>query len=98
MANDPRGHDPHSVHVDQHSGTATTGHIWDGIRELNTPLPRWWLLTFYATIVWAIAYWVVFPAWPLISGYTGGLLGWQSRAAVVADLDDLKALRAPMNE
>ena len=47
--------------------SATTGHEWDGIRELNTPLPRWWLWLFYATIVWAVVYWVVYPAWPLIS-------------------------------
>ena len=52
--------------IDHVSGTSTTGHEWDGIKELNTPLPRWWLLTFYATIVWAIGYWVVYPAWPLL--------------------------------
>ena len=48
------------------------------------------------TIVWAIGYWIVYPAWPLVSSYTTGLLGWHSRAAVVTDLDALKALRAPM--
>ena len=42
--------------IDPVTGMATTGHDWDGIRELNTPLPRWWLWTFYATIVWAIGY------------------------------------------
>jgi cytochrome c oxidase cbb3-type subunit 3 len=77
---------------------ATTGHEWDGIKELNTPLPRWWLYTFYACIVWAVAYWLVYPAWPLITGYTHGFSGWQSRAAIVRDMDDLKAMRAPMNE
>ena len=51
--------------VDAVTGTATTGHEWDGIHELNTPLPRWWLWLFYATIVWAVGYWVVYPAWPL---------------------------------
>ena len=50
----------------------TTGHEWDGIQELNTPLPRWWLWLFYATIVWAVGYWIVYPAWPLLSSYTGG--------------------------
>ena len=44
--------------VDAHTGTSTTGHDWDGIQELNTPLPRWWLYTFYACIVWAIGYWI----------------------------------------
>jgi cytochrome c oxidase cbb3-type subunit 3 len=84
--------------TDAHTGTATTGHEWDGIKELNTPLPRWWLWTFYACIVWAVGYWFVYPAWPLLDGYTHGLAGWQSRAAVVGDIDELKAMRAPMNE
>ncbi len=84
--------------TDAHSGKATTGHEWDGIKELNTPLPRWWLYTFYACIVWAVGYWFVYPSWPLLSGYTHGFLGWQSRAAVVVDLADLKAQRAPMND
>ncbi len=57
------------------TGTATTGHDWDGIRELNTPLPRWWLWTFYVTIVWAIGYWVVYPAWPLLTSSTKGVFG-----------------------
>ncbi|HEX4569992.1 MAG TPA: cytochrome-c oxidase, cbb3-type subunit III [Dongiaceae bacterium] len=70
--------------VDELSGTPTTGHEWDGIRELNTPLPRWWLWTFYATIVWAIVYWVLMPSWPGITGYYHGLLGYSSRAAIEA--------------
>jgi len=65
---------------DKVSGTETTGHEWDGIKELNTPLPKWWLYVFYATIVWSIGYWVVYPAWPGITGYTKGLLGYSSRA------------------
>jgi cytochrome c oxidase cbb3-type subunit 3 len=82
--------------VDTVTGTATTGHEWDGIHELNTPLPRWWLWLFYITIVWAVGYWVVYPAWPLVSGFTTGVFGWHSRAAVVTDLNELKTLRAPM--
>lgn len=69
----------------------TTGHQWDGISELNTPLPRWWLWTFYGTIAWAIAYWVVMPAWPTLDGYTRGLLGYSSRAEVRDDLAQAKA-------
>ena len=61
------------------TGVGTTGHIWDGIEELNNPLPRWWLWTFYACIIWAVGYWFFYPAIPLVSSYTKGLLGWQSR-------------------
>jgi cytochrome c oxidase cbb3-type subunit 3 len=82
--------------VDELTGTATTGHEWDGLRELNTPLPRWWLWTFYATIIWAIGYWVIYPAWPLISSSTQGVLGWHSRSAVVTDLNALEKSRGPM--
>ena len=89
MAEEPR-------QIDELTGTATTGHEWDGLRELNTPLPRWWLWTFYATIIWAIAYWVVYPAWPLISSSTQGVIGWHSRSAVETDLVALKAARGPM--
>lgn len=79
--------------IDAVSRTATTGHQWDGIRELNTPLPRWWLWTFYATIAWAFVYWILFPAWPLVAGYTSGLLGYSSRAQVAGELSDLRRLR-----
>jgi cytochrome c oxidase cbb3-type subunit 3 len=79
--------------IDHVSGRSTTGHEWDGIKELNTPLPRWWVLTFYATIVWAIGYWVVYPAWPLVSGYTRGVLNYTNRAAVTEDLARLEVLR-----
>ena len=82
--------------VDPVSGTATTGHEWDGIRELNTPLPRWWLYTFYACILFAVLYWLVYPAWPLIWGYTGGALGYSSRGQVARDLGDIKSVRAAM--
>ena len=85
------------THVDSVTGTATTGHEWDGIRELNTPLPRWWLWLLYLTIIWAIGYWVVYPAWPLVSSFTTGTFGWYSRVAVATDLNDLKSLRAPLN-
>ena len=83
-------------HIDTLTGTATTGHEWDGLRELNTPLPRWWLWLFYLTIVWAIGYWIVYPAWPLIHNSTQGLFGYHSRNAVVEDLKELHAQRGPM--
>lgn len=76
----------------------TTGHEWDGIEELNNPLPRWWLWTFYLTIIWGIAYTVAYPAWPLIKGATPGLLGYSSRAEVAADIAAVNAENAPLND
>ena len=80
--------------IDEISGVATTGHEWDGIRELNTPLPRWWLGIFYASILWSIGYWVVYPAWPLLTDTTKGVIGYASRADISADMAQLKAQRA----
>ena len=79
--------------TDEVTGVETTGHEWDGIRELDNPLPRWWLYVFYAGIVVAIVYWVLKPAWPGVSGYTKGLLGQSDRADVVRELQGLKELR-----
>ena len=79
--------------VDAVTRTATTGHEWDGIKELNTPLPRWWLWIFYATIVWAVGYWIVYPAWPLIRGHTPGLFGYSTRGRVESDLAALRKAR-----
>ena len=73
-------------HIDELSGVETTGHEWDGIQELNNPMPRWWLWTFYATIVWALAYTIAYPAWPMISSATSGMLGYSSRADVQTEL------------
>lgn len=64
----------------------TTGHVWDGIEELNNPMPRWWVWTFYACIVWGIGYSVAYPAWPLITGATPGLLGASTRADVAVEI------------
>lgn len=65
--------------VDEISGTETTGHEWDGIKELNTPMPRWWLWTFYGCIIFAIGYVIAYPAIPLLNGPTPGVLGYSSR-------------------
>jgi len=81
-------------HIDEISGVETTGHEWDGIRELNNPMPRWWVWTFYATMLWALAYTIAFPAWPLISDATKGMLGWSSRANVAAELASAKEAQA----
>lgn len=64
----------------------TTGHEWDGIEEWNNPLPKWWLYTFYACVIWAIGYWIVYPAWPTVSSYTKGYLGYSQRAQVNKDI------------
>lgn len=61
------------------TGTETTGHEWDGIRELDTPLPKWWLYVFYVTILWALVYVVLYPAIPWGTGHSRGLLGWDQR-------------------
>ena len=79
--------------IDQVTGTSTTGHQWDGIKELNTPLPRWWVITFYITIVWAIGYWIVYPAWPLVASHTTGMFGYSSRADVAVELANLEKIR-----
>ena len=77
--------------IDEISGTETTGHEWDGIKELNTPLPRWWLWTFYICIVWAFGYMIMMPAIPLVNSFTPGLLGYSSRGAVAKDIAAAKA-------
>lgn len=81
-------------HIDEVTGVATTGHEWDGIEELNNPLPRWWVWTFYATIVWALAYTIAYPAWPMIKTATTGMLGYSSRAELKTDLAAADAARA----
>jgi cytochrome c oxidase cbb3-type subunit 3 len=72
--------------IDEVTGVSTTGHEWDGIRELDNPMPRWWVYTFYATIVWTIGYTILFPAWPMLSSATSGVLGYSSRADVKTEL------------
>ena len=80
--------------IDEVTGVSTTGHEWDGIRELDNPMPRWWLIVFYASIVWAAAYTIAYPAWPLVSTATSGLLGYSSRGDVKAELAAAQAARA----
>ncbi len=82
--------------IDAPTGTETVGHEWDGIEELNTPLPRWWLYTFYATIVFAIGYMVLYPAWPMIDRATAGTLGWSSRGDLAREIKAADAARAGM--
>ncbi len=83
------GHDRDEV-----TGYATTGHEWDGIRELNRPLPRWWLWVFIACIVYSIGYWIAYPAWPTWSGYTRGMLGYSQRQVVGSDMEAARAAQS----
>ncbi len=72
----------------------TTGHSWDGIEEYNNPLPRWWLWTFYATIIWGIGYTILYPAWPLLERATPGLLGYSTRQEVAREIQAFKEMNA----
>lgn len=84
--------------IDAHTGVETTGHVWDGIKELNKPLPRWWVWTFYVTIVWSIGYWIVYPAWPTLDGYTKGIWGYSQRAVVKSEGDAARAAQARLRD
>lgn len=81
-------------HIDELSGVATTGHEWDGIKELDNPLPRWWVVTFYVTIAWAAAYTIAYPAWPMLTTATKGALGYSSRNEVKNELAAADAAKA----
>lgn len=76
----------------------TTGHSWDGIEEYDNPMPRWWVWVFYATIVWGIGYTIAYPAWPLITGATPGLLGASTRADVAAEIAGVDAANAAIKD
>ena len=75
-----------SRRTDDVTGFETTGHEWDGVEELNRPLPKWWLYTWYVSIIWAFVYIILFPAIPLVSDYTKGVLGYSQRATVTAQV------------
>ncbi len=82
--------------IDELSGIETTGHEWDGIKELNNPLPRWWLWTFYACIAFAAVYTVLYPAWPIVSGGTKGVLGYTAREQLQQEVSAAQAGQAEM--
>ncbi|MGQ3297512.1 cytochrome-c oxidase, cbb3-type subunit III [Reyranella sp.] len=77
---------PTKIEKDTLSGQNTTGHEWDGVKELNTPLPTWWVYTFYACIAFAVVYCALYPSWPWLTGHTQGLLGYSSRAELRQEL------------
>jgi len=80
--------------IDEISGTETTGHEWDGIEELNTPMPRWWLWVFYASIVWAIIYAILMPSIPFLNSHFKGVLGHSDRASVMKTVETMHAERS----
>jgi cytochrome c oxidase cbb3-type subunit 3 len=84
--------------IDAVTGVETTGHEWDGIKELNKPLPKWWVYVLYATIVWSIGYWVVYPAWPLLADHTRGLFGHSQRQEVMQSVNTARLAQERMGE
>ena len=86
--------------IDEVTGVETTGHSWDGIKELNKPLPRWWVWTFYASIVWASGYVVVYPAIPFVGayGYTQGMFGYSQRSTVTNEVKAAAQAQSGMRE
>lgn len=84
--------------IDQLSGVETTGHEWDGIKELNLPAPRWWLIVFAITCIWSVGYWVVYPAWPTLSGNTKGSLGWTQYTKLRDEQAEITARRGAFAE
>lgn len=76
---------------DPHTGYLTTGHEWNGITELNTPVPRPVYAFLAVTALFACVYWILMPAWPTASGYTKGLLGHDQRRRVADDLSRAEA-------
>ena len=85
---------PNKIEKDAYSGTETTGHEWDGVRELNTPLPRWWLYTWYACIAWAAGMCLLYPSIPGIRSYWHGLLGYSTRVEAMKGVVAIHALHA----
>jgi len=75
-----------NIEIDEVSGTPTTGHEWDGIKELDTPMPRWWVWTFYACILFSVVWWVLFPSWPTLSDHWKGMIKTTDRTELVDDL------------
>lgn len=84
--------------LDKTEEMPTTGHEWDGIREYDTPMPRWWLWTFYGTIVWSAVMVVLYPAIPLVNGATQGILGYDSRGEVAQDIAAVKEMNAAIDQ
>lgn len=88
----------HTKEKDAITGVETTGHEWDGLKELNNPLPRWWVWVFLITIIWSFGYWVVYPAWPTITGHTEGSGGWTQYRKLKAEQSEILERRGAFVE
>lgn len=82
--------------IDAPTGTGFVGHEWDGIEELDTPMPRWWLYILYATIVFALGYVVLYPGLPAAGGGTPGVLGWSSHGQLAEELRAEQVRKGPI--
>lgn len=75
--------------IDKISGVETTGHEWDGLKELNNPLPRWWVWVWIATILWSLWYFVVYPSWPTLDGATKGTSGYTQKKELAESQNEI---------
>lgn len=88
----------HEPARDPLSGYLTTGHEWNGITELNTPVPRAVYAFLILSVLFSLGYWVLMPAWPLGATYTRGLLGIDQRNLVEASLKQAALERSAWSE
>lgn len=86
---------PTKIEKDTVSGQDTTGHVWDGIKELNTPLPTWWVYVLYATVAWSLVLFVIYPSFPGITGYFSGVVGYSARGELASKMQAAAQARAP---
>jgi cytochrome c oxidase cbb3-type subunit 3 len=82
--------------IDEPTGVETVGHEWDGIEELNNPLPRWWLIVLGITVAFAVVYAVLYPAIPMLHSASRGLWGWSSRGQLADEMAKAQADRKPV--
>jgi len=80
--------------LDEITGRHTTGHEWDGIKELNTPLPKWWVWVFYVCIGWSVLYSIAYPSWPAMAGFFNGVVGWNARSDLTESLAEAREARS----
>lgn len=81
------------IEKDELSGAETTGHEWDGIKELNKPASRWWLVVFILAVIWAFGYWIFFPSWPVPGGNLRGSLGWTEHRELTSEQKEISAMQ-----